>query len=500
MAKVLTKEDREKAGTGRVVRLGGKVKSLGDNRIGGHVLVFTDKDNPDLQGDFFTKGTDFFIDEDSRIPILYHHGLRGLGSLVLGKAKCNIDDVGVWMEGELAIRADYLKKHGLTAAKGKKIVKALIDMIDSDEGLGYSTGSLPHLVEVKAHDNGTEEFLSWPIGEISLTPTPVGNQTKAVAIKSYDEMPGKALVCDCDGEESCDCVKAMKPKKTKALHELLVQFIDDSADGEAVAAVEMRKALAREALLDSEKIDAILAGTVRPSSANLKAFARVLGVDFAVLRDLQKPEAQTSIKGIFEEALAEDQFRTWELYNTYCLVVKRIVNAKVGADLTGTEFDHEAKLAEATNEYAARLLDIVKAQVAEYLESDYTDEQFYLRALGDPTADDFFSARNISFDDHISLAVTAFKSVVERTGLNHKDRVKAGRTLSEKKLQAAFSYLDTIHAEETKARTFFEGMRPPASDTEKRKALSDYLRNEFRAGQIDQDGDVNVRQKEGEAE
>lgn len=499
MSKV-TKEDREKAGDARMVHVGGTVKSLGGNKIGGYAVVFTDEETPDLQGDFFTKATDFYIDADSSLPILYHHGLRGLGSMQLGKARCNIDDVGVWMEGELALRADYIKQLGVK--KSKAIIKSLIEMIDGGH-LGYSTGSMPHLVEVKAHENGTEEFLSWPIGEISLTPTPVGKETKAVTIKSYDEMPeAKALVCECEEGEECDCDKgAAKPEKKKALNDLLVQFIDDSADGDTAVRNTMVKSLAREALLDGSAVDAILSGATRPSNANLKAFARVLGVDFAVLRDLNKPAANTSIKGIFEEELANDKPSHWDLWSAYSCVVKKLVNAKVGADLAGIEFDYEAKIAEATTEYSAHLVATVKQQVADFLQSDYTDESFYLRALGDPSDDTFFSARNVAFEDHINLAVSAFKSVVERTRLNHNSRVKAGRTLSEKKLGAAFGYLDSIHAEETKARTFFESMKPVPTDTEKRKAMSDFLRNEFATGQIDgMVGTSNGRHKTGEAE
>lgn len=499
MAKI-AKEDLEKS-TERAVFSGGTIKSLGGNRIGGHAVIFTDENRPDLQGDFFTKATDFFIDDESRVPILYHHGLRGLGSMVLGKAKCNIDDVGVWMEGELALRADYVKQLG--TKKAKAIVKSLIQMI-TDEKLGYSTGSMPHLVETKAHENGTFEFTSWPIGEVSLTPTPVESQTKAVTIKSYNEMP-VAKLCECEtGECDCDATGAKPATERKSLPALLTQLIEDRADGESDVLRQTRKALAREALLDILQVEAILTGKKVPTNANLKAFSRVLGVDYAILRDLNKPAAGSglpqTLKGIFEDELAAEQVRSWDLWNAYSCVIRKIANAKVGADLAAVEFDHEAKIVEATTEFSTRLLALVQQQVSDYLTSDYTDEQFYLRSLGDPSADDFFTARNIEFDDHLSLAVSAVRSVIERVGLNHKSRVKAGRVLSEKKLASALGFLDGIHSEEVKARGYFESMKPIATDTEKQKAMSEFLRNEITARQITATVDtINERQTEGSA-
>lgn len=503
----IAKEEFDKAGTERLTYSGGKIKSLGGNKIGGHCVVFSDKNSADLQGDYFTKATEFFIDEDSRYPIFYHHGLRGLGSMQLGKAKCNIDDVGVWMEGELALRADYRKQLG--EKKSKAIIKALLSMIDSEDGMGYSTGAMPHLVEVEEQDNGTFEFKSWAMGEISITPSPVGSQTKAVRMKSYAEMPAaKPLACDCAGDaEDCNCdpmmadAKKKKEMPKKALHELLTQFITDNEEESGQTNAQVKKALAREAMTTVEKVDAMLTGTVIPSNANLKAFSRVLGIDFAILRDLRKPEMAKSIKGIYEDALADQQYRSWELYNTYCDVVRRVVNAKLGTEMAATDFDYKAKLVEATTEYSARLLEMVTAQVDDYLASPTcNDDNFYLRALGDPSADDFFSARHIAYEDHLSLAVSAFRSVIERTGLNHTARVKAGRTLSEKKRQQAIGFLDSIHEHETKAREYFDSMKPMATVIEKQKAMSEFLRNEITARQITATVDTdNERQTEGSA-
>src|SRR5579859_2699254 len=38
-----------------VVYRGGEVKSLGDDRVGGYLVVFSTEKDPDLSGDFFTK-------------------------------------------------------------------------------------------------------------------------------------------------------------------------------------------------------------------------------------------------------------------------------------------------------------------------------------------------------------------------------------------------------------------------------------------------------------
>lgn len=146
---------------------GGAVKALGGGRLEGYGVLHSTVVDPDLQEEFFTKGTEYMVEIGDRKPILYRHGSHPqLKSRILGKASItHVDDVGVFFEGELNLRDNYEKAIYKLAEMGK---------------LGFSTGSMSHLVEkeVKEH-NGKQasEIKVWPIGELSLTPTPVESRT-----------------------------------------------------------------------------------------------------------------------------------------------------------------------------------------------------------------------------------------------------------------------------------------------------------------------------------
>jgi hypothetical protein len=156
------------AGSDMLAFGGGAVKALGGGKIGGYLVRFSTSDDPDLQGDYFTKSTDFFIDNGETRPILYRHGVHPvIKSRNLGKAKLTIDEVGVFVEGELSLRDNYEKAIYLMAEQGK---------------LGWSSGSMSHLVS-KNPNGKSFEITSWPIGEASLTPAPVEARTSAIPLK-----------------------------------------------------------------------------------------------------------------------------------------------------------------------------------------------------------------------------------------------------------------------------------------------------------------------------
>lgn len=151
---------------------GGAVKALGGGKIGGHLILFT-PNSPDLQGDYFTKDTDFFLENGETRPILYRHGAHPvIKSRKLGRATLTVDDVGVFLEGELNLRDNYEKAIYKLAEMGK---------------LGWSSGSMGHLVTKKPNGKSLE-IVSWPIGEASLTPNPVEGRTAAIPLKSLEEM------------------------------------------------------------------------------------------------------------------------------------------------------------------------------------------------------------------------------------------------------------------------------------------------------------------------
>jgi hypothetical protein len=146
-----------------------RVKALDEHgRVGGYLVVWGDASRPDLQGEYFTPQTDLGLDWYPRRPVLYHHGLDGdLGPVMIGQIEVmQPDQTGVWVEAQLDMRNRW--------------ARAVLELVGR-EALGWSSGSLPHLVEVAADGH----IRRWPVVEGSLTPTPAEPRyTDAVAVKA----------------------------------------------------------------------------------------------------------------------------------------------------------------------------------------------------------------------------------------------------------------------------------------------------------------------------
>ena len=147
------------------------VKAIGnpdEGRVGGYLVAWGNPSQRDLHGEYFTPDTDFSLDWYPRRPALFHHGLDGtMKSTLIGAiTSIKADDVGLWAEAQLDMHSKY--------------VQAIMQMVKQG-ALGWSSGSLPHLVEV---DN-EGHIRRWPIVEGSLTPTPAEPfRTTVGAIKS----------------------------------------------------------------------------------------------------------------------------------------------------------------------------------------------------------------------------------------------------------------------------------------------------------------------------
>ena len=151
-----------------------KTLDAGEGRVGGYLVVWGDAARRDLEGEYFTPETELGLDWYPRRPVLYHHGLdEAVGSAVIGVIdKLKADAVGLWAEAQLDLRHKYINAV-------RRLVKRGV--------LGWSSGSLPHLVEVA----GDGRIKRWPIVEGSLTPTPAEpRQTDVMTIKSAFEVLG----------------------------------------------------------------------------------------------------------------------------------------------------------------------------------------------------------------------------------------------------------------------------------------------------------------------
>ena len=143
-------------------------------RVGGYLVVWGNPGERDLQGEYFTPETELGLSWYPQRPVLYQHGLDGaLKAAVIGSIDTLVkDETGVWAEAQLDLRQRWARA-----------VQRLIEK----NVLGWSSGSLAHLVEVA--DDG--QIRRWPIVEGSLTPAPAQPRRSDVrSIKSAWEALG----------------------------------------------------------------------------------------------------------------------------------------------------------------------------------------------------------------------------------------------------------------------------------------------------------------------
>ncbi|MGI8657226.1 MAG: hypothetical protein ACR2K4_00460 [Candidatus Limnocylindria bacterium] len=144
----------------------------------GLAIPFGSPSRRDLQGEYFTKQTDFHFDwypQDGR-PTLYHHGLDDevAGETIGRQISHEVKADGVWVEVQLAKRSKWVE-----------LIRRLLDR----DGLGFSSGALPSLVKTS---KSTGEILSWPWVELSTTPTPASADARIMAAKYLADVDGLA--------------------------------------------------------------------------------------------------------------------------------------------------------------------------------------------------------------------------------------------------------------------------------------------------------------------
>lgn len=168
-----------------LISFGGEIKSVEETatgyQFGGWLVVF---DKPDVSSlrDRFTKSTDFDIQDGDRRSLYYNHGLDGtIKKEKLGDCRLTVKDAGVWIQGEIKKRHDYLAKHAEHIAQNIK-------------QFGLSSGAPAHLVE-RVKVGGGHEVKLWPLAEASITPTPAEPLTGCFSLKSlaaYEAAEGLA--------------------------------------------------------------------------------------------------------------------------------------------------------------------------------------------------------------------------------------------------------------------------------------------------------------------
>ena len=152
-----------------VVGFGGEVKALGDGRLGGYLVRFSAPEDPDLQGEYFAKDTDYGPHQTTRVYYQHAADSRLKRRVLQEDAKMGADDVGVWIEAQLSLRDKYEKFIYEAAQAGK---------------MGWSSGTAAHLVE-RAPTGKAQRIVSWPLGlDASITPTPAEPRNAVMPLKS----------------------------------------------------------------------------------------------------------------------------------------------------------------------------------------------------------------------------------------------------------------------------------------------------------------------------
>ncbi len=164
--------------------------------LGGYGVVYG---GADLEGETFTKDTDFWLDRLSATPpVLYQHGQdRRLKAHTLGHATVDARDDGLWVETQIALADEYAEAIRELAEKGK---------------LGWSSGAVGHLAA-----RSGKTITVWPIAEFSLTPTPAEPRTLGVhELRSLAETEEavKALLPEAPEEGAASATGSMVKAET----------------------------------------------------------------------------------------------------------------------------------------------------------------------------------------------------------------------------------------------------------------------------------------------
>ena len=284
-----------------------QIKAITDDSftVAGYGVVYG---GTDLENDTFTKDTNYMLGVVPEPVVLYDHA-QEIKS-VLGKVtKITERDAGLWMEAQINRSKDYAKQ--------------VLELVKSGR-LGYSTGSVAHLVE-RLEGN----IKRWPIFELSLTPVPAEPRTIGV-----EQLKALGIVINADAETGIQMAEDNAPKGELPKGAKSVQDIPAKAD--AIT----NKTKGDIKMSDAEKV-------VEETTEEAQPEAPVIDMD--ALKAELNMAAQDAVKNAWETEAAE---RGGIL--TEAPAVKKIT--KMGGDHDGTEsFMHWVKTG-ADNSYTKAAL------------------------------------------------------------------------------------------------------------------------------------------------
>jgi len=282
---------------------------------------FGDTKATDLEGDYFTKATDygFPMEEGKRVPlnVYYHHGMdQAVGKKSIGTGFIKMTDEGLWYEAQLDMADEYGKMVAKLCKQGK---------------MGFSSGAAAHMVERKTM-GGASEIIRWPIAEASITPTPAEFRNSVKSLEEYygmgemDDMEEEMVMAPMPEQSAAEyAAEIFKEAEGELIHEGLEAYWDAlSGAMEVIESQDMADALI-DAFAERAKGLYAMHGAkcIHPASLrgverrlrdavglSRSAAKRLAPVVWDSLRDADQPEVQPDL---VVEAKAHDNDERAEL-------------------------------------------------------------------------------------------------------------------------------------------------------------------------------------------
>jgi HK97 family phage major capsid protein len=144
--------------------------------------------------------------------VYYQHGAdKRLGNRLLDKGTLKEDEIGVWIEAQLALRDEYEAYLYEQTEAGK---------------MGWSSGTIGHLVETVPKGDSTW-IKTWPLGlDASLTPSPMEPRNNVIPLKSFIEQLKETPEPEEQPTEEVAPIKAVEPIETEIVMELTQEQLD----------------------------------------------------------------------------------------------------------------------------------------------------------------------------------------------------------------------------------------------------------------------------------
>jgi phage head maturation protease len=285
------------------------VDGIKSDRLGyvkGYLVRFGDTKATDLEGDYFTKATDygFPMEEGKRVPlnVYYHHGMdQAVGKKSIGTGFIKMTDEGLWYEAQLDMADEYGKMVAKLCKQGK---------------MGFSSGAAAHMVERKTM-GGASEIIRWPIAEASITPTPAEFRNSVKSLEEYygmgemDDMEEEMVMAPMPEQSAAEyAAEIFKEAEGELIHEGLEAYWDAlSGAMEVIESQDMADALINAFAERAKQLYAMHgAKCIQPASLrsverrlrdavglSRSSAKRLAPVVWESLRDADQPDEQPSI-------------------------------------------------------------------------------------------------------------------------------------------------------------------------------------------------------------